>query len=546
MKINFKREHWLLFVIFVGVHLLYFRTATAGFVTDFSGLSAKFERGEFWDFLNCFGFPAMHQIRNLVLWCLYQTFGIHGYGWYAVFSTLHIVNAWLVFRLGTEIFAHFKIEKGKIAAGVAALFFAFCPYHTEPMTWRVNFVFLFVTTLFLMLLRVYLRDAERPQRKFFWQMQGLFALALFTFELAPAIPLVLSAFIFFENVYRVSFREFLRKYVRLIAPQAAIIGVYFVLQKMLLNAWVGHYGAETHLNSDPTLIFGNLLKYTSKYLLFSRSFKIFNNTDFYGTLDLPWVWGGALLLVALGFVFTLLRRQKITDNQRVGWLLAAGYFFALLPILNIFFYHTLHIENDRYGYLASVFFFLFAVFLLTKIPKYFALLIVLIYLPLSIYLTGENTERWAAGDAVYRKLLETFRWQDAENVYILTLPDNMEGAGMFRRYQREHSTLRDALENMYHKKLKGNLHEITHFNQQRISTGFAVNQDSTGFIRLKWNEYGSWFWDCGHGADDYETPDYIFKTTEWGNGKFLIKNQGEKDVIIFADGDKWSEVKTQD
>ena len=543
MKLKFHREYWLFIVIFVGVHLLYFRTATAGFVTDFSGLAGKFERGEFWDFLNCFGFPAMHQIRNLVLWCLYQTFGVHSKGWYVVFSSLHIINAWLIFRFGTELFAKFNLEKGKSAAGIAALFFAFCPYHTEPMTWRVNFVFLFVTTLVLLILRLYLRDSVRPRRKYFWQIQGLFALGLFTFELALTIPLLLSVFLFFDNVFRVSFKDFLRKYIRLFAPQTALTGVYFVLQKMMLDAWVGHYGAETHLNFDPTLIFGNLLKYTSKYLFFSRSFKIFNTETFYRALENPWLWGSLLTLIFSTFAFMLCDKKKMTESRRVGWLLTACYFFALLPVLNIFFYHTLHIENDRYGYLASVFFFLFIVFILSKIPQYLAWAVVAVYLPLGIWLTHENTQRWAAADAVYRGLLEDFRWQNAENIYVLTAPDNLEGAGMFRRYRKQDSTLRDALEYMYGKKINGKLHEITHFNQRRNSTGFTVDQKDSGVIRLKFNEYGSWFWDCGHGAADYETPDYVFKITKWGKGEFLLKNKSEEDVIIFADGKKWKEIK---
>jgi hypothetical protein len=72
----FLKEIWLLFFLTLTVHLIFFRTATAGFVTDFTGLAGKFERGQFWDFLTCFGFPAMEQLRHLFLWIFYKVFGI--------------------------------------------------------------------------------------------------------------------------------------------------------------------------------------------------------------------------------------------------------------------------------------------------------------------------------------------------------------------------------------------------------------------------------------------------------------------------------------
>ena len=538
----FSKQIWLLIFLAALVHLLYFPTKTAGFVTDFTGLSGKFERGQFWDFLTCFGFPAMEQLRHLFLWIFYKVFGIHSYGWYFIFTTFHILNGWLVFKLGKQLFQKYEIKNAVPAAIVASILFTVCPYNTEPLVWRVNFVFLLITFLTLYILRQYLLYTETQDRKHLWRLQAAFVLGLFTFELALITPILLSAFLFFDNIYKTTLREFIQKYAKIVLPQVGIIGIYFILQKIIFRAWVGHYGAETHLNFDPTLIFGNLLKYTSKYLAFSRNMPHQTKETLYNNLDSVWIWGTFMFCIVLGFIYSVVKWEKLTKKAHLAWIFAAFYFIALLPILNIFFYYVLNIENDRYGYLPSVFLYLLIVLFLSNFPKWLSGILVGVYLIFSIQFTLKNVNSWASGDKVFRGLLEDYRWQDAENVYVLAMPDNFAGAGMFRRYRRQDSSLRDALEYMYDKKPQGNLHEIAHFNQRKLTGDFTAEKDSTGLITLKFAYYGSWFWDCGHGANNYETDDFEFKTKGM-KGKFRIKNPKPDDVIIFSNGTKWQEVK---
>jgi len=537
-----SREVWLLVFLTVLVHLLYFPTRTAGFITDFTGLAGKFERGQFWDFLTCFGFPAMEQLRNLFLWTFYKVFGIHSYAWYFVFTTFHILNAWLVFKLGKQLFLKYDIKNALPAAVIASILFTVCPYQAEPLVWRVNFVFLFITFLTLYILRQYIFYTETEDRKYLWRLQAAFVLGLFTFELALVTPILLSAFLFFDNIYKNTFKGFFQKYTKIILPQVGIISIYFILQKIILRAWIGHYGAETHLNFDPTLIFGNLLKYTSKYLIFSRNIPFLLKDMLYSNLDSILAWGSFMFCIIIGFIYSVIKWQNLTKKIRLAWIFAAFYFIALLPILNIFFYHVLHIENDRYGYLASVFLYLLIVLLLSNFPKWLSGILLVIYLFFSIQFTLKNINSWASGDKVFRGLLEDYRWQDAENVYVLAVPDNFEGAGMFRRYRRQDSSLRDALEYMYDKNPQGNLHEIAHFNQRKLTGDFTAEKDSTGLVTLRFAYYGSWFWDCGHGTNGYETDDFEFKTKGM-KAKFRIKNPKSDDVIIFSNGTKWQEIK---
>lgn len=538
----FSKDIWLLFFFAAVVHVVFFPTATAGFVTDFTGLAGKLENGNFWDFLNCFGFPAMEQLRHLFLWIFYHTFGVHSYGWYFIFTTLHILNAWLLFKLGLQLFQKYKIKNAEPGAFAAALMFVICPYNVEPVVWRVNFVFLFITFLILYILRQYLFYTDSNQRKYLLRLQVAFIIGLFTFELALVTPILLSAFIFFDSIYQKTFKVFLQKYGTIVLPQVGIIGIYFIIQKAMLGLWVGHYGAETHLKFDPTLIFGNLLKYTSKLLVFSRNIPHQTKDVIYKTLESPWVWGTFMLLIVAGFIYALKSRKILQEKTRLAWIFAAFYFIALLPILNIYFYHVLHIENDRYGYLPSVFFYLLIVLLMSNFPKWLSGTLIGVYLIFGLNFTLKNVDSWSKGDQVFRGLLEDYRWGTTANVYVLTVPDNFEGAGMFRRYQREDSSLRDALVNMYDKKIEGEIHEVFHFNQRKLTGDFKATRDSTGLINIEFAYYGSWFWDCGHGTSGFETDDFECKT-DGLKAKIRIKNPKSDDVIIFTNGTNWSELK---
>lgn len=533
-------DFYLLSVLACGVYWFYFPTATAGFVTDFTGMAEKLETRPFSDWITCFGFPAMEQLRNLALALFYKAFGTSGYAWYFIFTTLHILNAFLLYRLGFRYFSGVKIRYARAWAYAAALLFAFHPYNVEPLVWRVNFVFLFTTSVFLAAIHLYHRWRDTDRRKYLWTLHLLFAVALFTFELSLALPVVLSSLIFFECLG--TKKPFFKPWLPVILPQVSLLGIYFFLQKKLVGDWVGHYGAETHLNFDPSLIFGNLLKYISKNLFFSRNLTQPQKEQLYGFLEEPIVWGACLVFVLGALLLTILKADKLKPFGRLTWTLFSFYVLCLLPVLNIFFYFLLHIENDRYSYLPSVFFMLLLTLFLSKIPKYLGVPLLLIYAWFNFSYAKENVRRWSQSDQIYRSLLADFRWENADNVYILSLPDNYEGAGLFRRYRREDSGIADALRYIADKDLKATIHEITNFNQHDKFTGFKAQPDSTGLITLQFNGWGSWWWDCGHGTSGFATDAYDFKARKGRRGEFRIKELKGNDVIIYADGTKWREV----
>jgi hypothetical protein len=58
----------------------------------------------------------------------------------------------------------------------------------------------------------------------------------------------------------------------IIIPQFVLIGFFFLMNKIVLGEWVGHYGASVHFNLSFHDIFSNYFRYFIKYLLFARYF----------------------------------------------------------------------------------------------------------------------------------------------------------------------------------------------------------------------------------------------------------------------------------
>ena len=101
----------------------------------------------------------------------------------------------------------------------------------------------------------------------------LFVVALFTFELALALPLIVLVFIFYWRSSGLGAGRPApdgRRTPWSVIPFFILSALYFLLNKIVLGAWVGHYGESVHLNFSIKPIAANCLKYFSKYLVFWR------------------------------------------------------------------------------------------------------------------------------------------------------------------------------------------------------------------------------------------------------------------------------------
>lgn len=555
---SFRENVLVLVLFFTGVHLIYWKTMQAGFVTDFTGLQERLEGAPFGDFLRNFGFPAMHQVTNFFLYFFVKIFELNSLPWYLVYTSLHIANGFLGFLLCKNIFAKAHMESPTIAALMAALLFLFSPYGADPVVWKVCFNFLFCTFLMLSSLLLLWEYLEGRCLKHLLWSQGLFLAALFTFELAIVLPLLAFVLVHWWAHWPGGRRSFLRPgyngfsssdsprppgavFKVLTLPQVGILAGYFILNKITFGAWTGHYGEDVHLQFDLQDIASTCLKYFSKYLFFWRDLPHPYKESLMQFFEKPTVaWGGlviGLLVLGAGIVFY----KKLSPGLRVVGLSWSLFFLALLPVANLYVAWILHGENDRYGYFASLFFLIGLVAVLQFLHLYIRYGFFACLLMISIFYLQRMTTYWQESTRIVNGLLKDFRWSDAPEVYVLAFPDNYQGVPMFKDFSHQNSTLKDALKYLANKPTKGIFYQVAQFNMTSPEDGLRVETDTAGVFHVQFNQWGNWWWLHGIGTWNYETEQYRFSVDGNGSKVEMKKAPVQGAVFIYSTGKAWEE-----
>lgn len=517
--------------------LFYFTTRKAGFVTDFTGLLSRFEGQTAAGIWDCFGFPALQQVLNAILYTWHSVFGIQPVPWYLLQSSLHALNALLLLQLGKALSERLNLPNAHLIGWIAAFLFLLSPYASEPVTWRVAQNFLLSTAVILGTARLTLDWMDTPNRRQWIQIQGLFILGLFTFELVLIIPLLSSLLLLMLPNGSGS------KWRRLSLPQFGGVGLYFLLNRLILGSWVGHYGAEVHLRFEMQSILGNGLRYAAKHLLFVRNWPHAAKQWLFEGLAQPAValgLGGIIVaLLAAGLIF----RHRLNSRWQLSVIAFTGFGLALLPVLNLYFNYTLHLENDRYGYLPSAFLMLAIAAGLSALPRWGRLPLLLAYLGCSSFFLWQHNQYWWKSTQVYQQMLNDFDYYEAPAAYLLNLPDNFQGAPMFRDYSGEDLAFRDALKYIKQQPYNGQLYEVAQYNMTRLTDGATATVDSSGTIRVEFNQWGNWWWRRGVGmGPGYDTEGYEVDS-KGHHYFFLLKAPAPGAVFLIQEGLEWKEVE---
>ena len=550
---RFREDALVLALFATVVHLLYAKTVQAGFVTDFTGLLGRLDGAPFLDFLTCFGFPAMHQVTNFFLFIFVKYFGVHGLPWYLVHTSLHIANGFLGYCLIKKILSNGGMEQPTLPALAAALLFLLSPYQADAVVWKVCFNFLSCTLLMLGSLLFLVKYSEQGKQRHLLWSHGLFALSRFTFELALALPFL--AFVIAvarpfgtpstgrhdtQNGASTTGPHHLLSFLKKITlPHILLLGGYFLLNKIVLGGWVGHYGEDVHLRFELRSIASNLLKYFTKYLFFWREMPHGYRESLMAFFEKPSVayiglaLGGLLLVAGIYFFKKMPPSLRVTG---MGWLL---FFLALLPVANLHVAWILQGENDRYGYLASLFFFTGLVGLLHLFHRYICYGVLSLWLLASAFYLNRTTVAWQAGASTVNALLDGFHWLDAPEVYVLAFPENYQGIPMFKDFSRQDLALKHTLQYVAGKETAGDFFQIAQFNMTGPADGVQVEVDSAGTFLVQFNQWGNWWWRNGIGTWDYEKERYTFNVDGNGSRIALKKQPAPGAVFIYSQGGNW-------
>lgn len=521
---------------------VYWPTRDAGFVMDWLGWQYAYNRDGWAGVPGSFGYPGLHPVLHLGNYLLYWLFSANSPVWYGVFAILHGLNAWLLFRLALRLFHHTPSGQPYFIAFTAATLFLLSPYSAEVVVWRVCLHYLLALCFAQMAMHRTLDYLHTGSRRDWWQIQLFFALALFAFEWSLVIPGLLLVLIVVRHFSINAGLRLPSQLGKILAPQAGLIALYFVINKIRLGDWVGHYGAETHLNMQPKTMLATMLKYTVKQFGFARHWEHADKTRLFDGLDAGWpLWLGIALL-ALAALCWLAFFRRI--GARLQWAGAAfaWFFIALLPVANLYFCYLQLSENDRYGYFASGFGWLGFAMLLSFLPKIPARLIMLALLVVSLHLLAGVNRYWALSEKIFDSLVQDFRWYDRKEIVILASPDNYRGVFMMRIIGQPNG-FNEALELRRGRAFAGNMWEVAQFNQNSPSDGLKVEKDKAGLLyKVSFRQDGNWWWRNGIGATVYENERYQFRMKEW-HVELELKEKRSGTAVIYPENGKWVEVK---
>jgi hypothetical protein len=533
----FKQWYGLFFGYLICTWLLYFQTVDAGFVTDWTGWQARYDSEGWVGVLNCYGQPILHQVLHFFSYLLYALFGTNGLPWFLVFTILHAANTTLLHQITTTLLEKFNVNNRKLIPVFTALLFLASPYQTEVVVWRVCLHYLMVVFFAMAAIKYFLKYLDTPNRKFLWLIHLFMILGLFTIELGLMTPfLILTIFLIYLLRIKVSLRPILLK---IILPQFALLFGYFMLNRLLFNDWVGHYGGAAHLNFDLNVWVSGLMCYLVKHFAFIHFFDFSSKHVVYHFLQNEGVYVGYGLFVLLIILF-LVRMKKMANWALLSFWSLAGFVGVVLPIVNLHFMYTLIVENDRYGYFPQLFLAFFLVLLISQLPKWFRYSILTIYLSINVFLTYQTNYYWKESGAVQEILTNDFRWYDSDETIVLASPSTFKGVMLFRIIGEE-SELIYCLEYLRRKPYQGRMIEAVQFNMNHRNDGVEVEWIAErSAIKVSFTQKGNWFFRNGIGASNYENDLYTI-SFEGGAYYMTLKSLEEKTnrIFIYPKNGKW-------
>lgn len=533
---------WFAALLFLCTTLFFYHnTVYSKFLFDWNTWMLHYMARGWGGFASCWGDQSIrwgYHLLNMVQW---KMFSLDARGWYLTAVSLHAANAVLLTALAYSTLRITSLRHPFIISALSGFVWLISPYHSETVVWGATIHFLALTFLMLLGLILFLRYAETRRSFYALGVYLCYVCALFTFEaFLPFVGLLIILWLATRDtsLNRLPAAGFAKW---LVAPLVCSIVLYFAVNKWRIGSWVGHYGEASHLNTDLFLIIPNFSKYLLK-LLYAPLFFSFSQRDaVYAFLESKGSVVAGFILYGLLFVFLLWKLFKGTPTARV---LAAWFFLfcaALVPVINLYFMYYKDIEQDRYVYIASSFFYVALTGAFFHLFRKWAALPFTLSLLISIYFLQRNNECWHQSGRIATSLMNSFRWQDAERIFVLLTPDDYNGAYCMR--SMPNSTLSEMLRVQRRIDVDEKLFEVyqTNLTTPQDSAVCEVIDSATLQIKLLG---GGWLWRNSFGATDIKT-EHFAATLNPHYPAFTVRFHQRRpgDVYIYSVNDQWIEVK---
>ena len=369
-------------------------------------------------------------ITSLVWRLEYKLFGLEPWPFHLFTILLHLVNVFLVYILAKKLWKGQRPNESEWFGFLSALIFAILPNHAEAVAWISVVNDTLVTALMLGSLILLLNSLKKTQSAFWTRYilaASLFALAIFTKEIALVFPVIASLVLYLKE-------KNWRQIFLMILPFGFMTGGFFVARYFTIHLFRHDYAGNTIPLYWRTIVRGFLSFTTSNFLSGSWHTQI--------TWYLFW-WFVPIVLFIIGYWLLVVRRFPTKLTETTAFILC--YLVALLPVLHYAVNFTRQYnmsEGERLVYFPSVFFSLVLargfVWLWYKFKNQqrdllmiFGLLGLVSFGALTI-----KTYRWHTAATLAESLItnaaQIIERENFSQIVVVGLPDMYHGAFIFR------------------------------------------------------------------------------------------------------------------
>lgn len=519
LKLESKKV--LFIVLFIISFFIYLPAIDGRFTSDFYNWVNDYNHGDLSDLLLCFGYPGLHQLYHIPFYFSYKLFGLNPMAWHIEFTFLHALNAFLVYYLSKEFLSF--VKKNTSFALLTSFLFLLSPFQTEVVAWGATIHYLFTLLLFLISFIFLIKFLKNKKSSNLFFFHFFYILDMFTMELPLVFPAIYFLFsIVTMSSYKVKLKTIISK---ILLGNFLTIIAYFLLTKLMIGSYIGHYGAKSHLTFDLGSSTNSLYSYFLKFLLFFRYIdsielknelvSFFHNDGF-----------KIAFFCLLFFLFVKQYLTKVIKTHTTTSLIITNLMFfsiSLIPVLNIEMSSLNELTTDRYSYVASVFFLIAITLIFSSFSKKIGFSLSLLYLLLNTFLLTGTINIWKETGVLANNIIDSFTFYN-EDVYAINNIDLHRGAYLFK------NGFVSAIELQKGKKIKNSYHEIAKVYSLTLndSINISINNGKVTAEVLKW---GRWFW--------LKTPNEKYSAHLGYLNQSVIIKPKEKIQLIYLKAGVW-------
>jgi hypothetical protein len=506
----------------------------AGFVTDFLGWIDCYQNTSLIEAHTCFGVKGLYYIPFVLLYTASTLFGFSPLPWFLIFAGLHALNGFLLMRMLSALSELYSIKTTKLFLAASAFLFIVFPYQVEVIAWKACFNYLSACAFLLLTVHFYAQYLIGRNKKHLIASLGILFISLFNIEFALVLPFILAWMHLTRPGSKLNARD--------LAPVGLITGViavFLIFNRFVIGKYVGHYELDEEM-LNPLALASAELKYLIKSVALFRFSPYKLQEQVYALASSPAAGGLFLLTLILAVLFVLVRRSKLSNGKLYFAFLSGSALILILPVAHLYFYYLQFSENDRYTYLALAFLLPALTFALLSIKGSAGKVILGIYSATALAFCLMMCFMWKDSQAIYSSIIDTFKWHDNDEVYLLNVPDNYRGTFMLRNIGAD-SALEEVIRLMAGKNT-GKFYDVAQYNMATPGDGVFVEKIGSDSLKVEFNQWGNWWWRNGMGSLFYKNDKY--KMTPAGKHYImLLKDISPTAAFIYYDGATWVEFK---